>query len=197
MSPRRCGPWYAPLISVSPMPTDPAAMTGHCLPHIHTPLPKNPRPSLDFLLHARFHLASSRIRRDPGAHRPRDTGERPVLGHLWVLVLDNHSLQGGAVLNGVSLCECRVAYPCISVLMCRLTQMFTTAIVSIILYGLMFLRLRGNIDGVGLRITFCRARQPWQSDTNMSDPQIARVGKTMLLYVSVCAMSPRTPTVPP
>jgi hypothetical protein len=62
--------------------------------------------------------------------------------------------------------------------------MFTTAIVSVILYVLIFLRLRGNIEGVGFRIGFCRARTPWQRDTSMADPQIARVGKRMLLYAS-------------
>ncbi|KAF8493307.1 hypothetical protein JB92DRAFT_2835219 [Gautieria morchelliformis] len=60
--------------------------------------------------------------------------------------------------------------------------MAVTAIVSLLLYSLMFLRLRGNIDVTGSRVAFCRARTPWQRVPNMSDPQIERVGRTMLLY---------------
>jgi hypothetical protein len=67
--------------------------------------------------------------------------------------------------------------------------MALTAVVSLLLYFLIFLRLRGNIEGVGFRVVFCRARTPWQRVPNMSDPQIERVGRMMLL--SVTGFGPR------
>ena len=58
-------------------------------------------------------------------------------------------------------------------------QMFLTAVVSIILYSLIFLRLRGNLNGSGWDLKFRRVTEPWApSDFDYS--QMSAVGKQML-----------------
>lgn len=61
--------------------------------------------------------------------------------------------------------------------------MFLTATVSIILYPLIFLRLRGNLDGSGWDLRFHRVNKPWEG-TDGDDSQMSIVGKQMLW--SVC-----------
>ncbi|KAF8577435.1 hypothetical protein K439DRAFT_553971 [Ramaria rubella] len=59
--------------------------------------------------------------------------------------------------------------------------MFITALVSIVLYTLIFFRLRGNIQGFGLQIRFRRVREPWVENA-VDDSQMSTVGKQMLWY---------------
>lgn len=58
-------------------------------------------------------------------------------------------------------------------------QMFLTSGVSILLYGLIFFRLRGNLCGSGWSMRFCRVNDPWRQDDD-EDSQLSAVGKQML-----------------
>ncbi|KAF8513350.1 hypothetical protein BU17DRAFT_6728, partial [Hysterangium stoloniferum] len=63
--------------------------------------------------------------------------------------------------------------------------MLVTAVSSLILYTLIFLHLRGNIlhsSQSWCRLSFHRTSSPWARNTSLADPQIEKVGKSMLLY---------------
>ena len=104
------------------------------------------------------------------------------------MVLDHKGLQGGADCRRVSDREGHNLYFAVLSHSHTVMQMFTSAVLSFFIYVLVFLRVRGNLVGHGLRTRFqwVPKSELWRLELDRDEVDLAmfNVVKRMIWWVS-------------